>query len=59
MLRVKNVKIISKGGPIPTIMARKAHVPYFLIVLDYGDIYRLYSFSKDGTPLYGKHTERA
>lgn len=58
VLRVKDEKVFSKGGPIPTITIRATQVPYYLVVLDYGDIYRVYSYAKDGTLNLGDNVEK-
>lgn len=47
------------GGPIPTITVKATQIPYYIIVLDYGDEYRLYNFKKDGTLINGENVEKA
>ncbi|MFX1281492.1 MAG: hypothetical protein ACFFA3_19240 [Promethearchaeota archaeon] len=58
VLRVKDEKIFSKGGPLPTISLKRTQVSYYLVILDYGDVYRLYHFTKDGTLIFGENVEK-
>jgi len=58
VLRVKDEKILSIGGPIPAITIKETQVPYYIVVLDYGDMYRLYNFRKDGTLIGGENIEK-
>ena len=58
VVRVKDEKIFSKGGPLPTVRLRRTQVSYYLVILDYGDVYRLYHFTKDGTLILGENVER-
>ena len=59
VLRVKDEKVYTKGGPLPSITIRKTHVPYYLVMLDYGDVYRVYSYTKDGILILGENIEKA
>ncbi len=59
VLRVKDEKILSIGGPIPAITIKESQIPYCIVALDYGDIYRLYNFRKDGTLIGGENVEKA
>ena len=58
VLRVKDEKVFSKGGPIPGITVKQTKIPYYLVVLDYGDMYRLYKFKKDGELFQGENVEK-
>jgi hypothetical protein len=58
VLRVKDEVVFSKGGPIPSITVKQTQIPYYLVVLDYGDMYRLYKFRKDGELFQGENVER-
>jgi len=58
VLRVKDEKILSIGGPIPAITIKESQTPYYIVVLDYGDMYRLYNFRKDGTLIGGENIEK-
>ena len=58
VLRVKDEVVFSKGGPIPSITVKQTQIPYYLVVLDYGDIYRLYKFKKDGELFQGENVEK-
>ncbi|MFW9876407.1 MAG: hypothetical protein ACFFG0_25205 [Candidatus Thorarchaeota archaeon] len=59
VLRVKDEKRVSFGGPYPVLSVKRAHIPYYIVVLDYGDMYRLYNFGKDGTLINGENVEKA
>lgn len=59
VLRVKDEKVFSKGGPIPSVTVRESQFPYYIVALDYGDVYRLYNFKKDGTLTSGENVEIA
>ena len=58
VLRVKDEKVFSIGGPIPSITVKQTQIPYYLVVLDYGDMYRLYKFKKDGELFHGENVEK-
>ena len=44
--------------PFPNIAIKKSPMPYYLVVLDYGDMLRVYGFSKDGMILVGTNEEK-
>ena len=54
VLRVKNKRISSRGGPFPNLIQTRTHVPYYHIVLNYGEEYRVYNFTKKGVLTDGK-----
>jgi len=58
VLRAKDEKILSIGGPIPAITIKESQIPYYIVALDYGDMYRLYNFRKDGTLIGGENVEK-
>jgi hypothetical protein len=58
VLRVKDEKIFTKGGPIPAFTIKRTQVPYYLVILDYGDDYRLYHFTKNGILILGENIEK-
>ena len=58
VLRVRDEKVFSMGGPIPAITVRATHVPYYIVVLDYGDMYRIYNYTKDATLILGENVEK-
>ncbi|MFX1481420.1 MAG: hypothetical protein ACFFCI_25350 [Promethearchaeota archaeon] len=58
VLRVKDEKIFSKGGPIPAVRIKRMQIPYYHVILDYGYDYRLYHFTKDGTLILGENVEK-
>ena len=59
VLRVKDEQIFSIGGPLPVITIKETQVPFYIVALDYGDMYRLYNFRKDGTLISGENVEKA
>ncbi|MFX1425404.1 MAG: hypothetical protein ACFFBE_03050 [Promethearchaeota archaeon] len=58
VLRVKDEKIFSKGGPLPVIAIKQTQIPYYIVLLDYRATLRAYNFSKDGTLLFGENIEK-
>jgi len=58
VLRVKDEKILLIGGPIPVITIKETQVPFYIVALDYGDMYRLYNIRKDGTLIGGENVEK-
>lgn len=58
VLRVKDEKVFSKGGPFPAVEIRKTRLPYYIVVLDYGDVYRIYSYTKGGMLILGENVEK-
>ena len=58
VLRVKDEKIVSFGGPFPVLSIKAAQIPFYIVVLNYGDMYRLYNFGKDGTLIGGENVEK-
>jgi len=58
VLRVKDEKIVAFGGPIPAITIKESQTPYYIVALDYGDMFRLYNFRKDGTLISGENVEK-
>ena len=59
VLRVKDQVVFSKGGPIPSITVKQGQIPYYLVLLDYGDMCRVYSFKKDGILILGENIEKS
>ena len=58
VLRVKDEQKVSIGGPFPVLSIKAAHIPFYIVALDYGDMYRLYNFGKDGTLIGGENVEK-
>ena len=58
VLRVKDEKIVSFGGPIPVLSIKATQIPFYIVALDYGDMCRLYNFRKDGTLIGGENVEK-
>jgi hypothetical protein len=58
VLRVKEEKKVAFGGPFPVLSVKAAHIPFYIVTLDYGDMYRLYNFGKDGTLIGGENVEK-
>jgi hypothetical protein len=55
VLRVKDERIASRGGPLPNLIQTRTHTPYYHVVLNYGEEYRVYNFSKRGVLIDGKN----
>ncbi|MFW9873911.1 MAG: hypothetical protein ACFFG0_12460 [Candidatus Thorarchaeota archaeon] len=45
---MKDGKMMFFGGPYPVLSVKRTQIPFYIVMLDYGDIYRLYNFGKDG-----------
>ena len=58
VLRVKDKRIYSRGGPFPSISISKAQIPYYMVILEYKDEYRIYNFTKDGLLVNGENFEK-
>ncbi|MBA7521697.1 hypothetical protein ES705_13808 [subsurface metagenome] len=58
VLRVKDEKMVSFGGPFPVLSIKAGQIPFYIVVLNYGDMYRLYNFGKDGTLIGGENVEK-
>ena len=58
VLRVKDEKVFSKGGPFPAVEIRKTRLPYYIVILDYGDVYRIYSYTKGGMLILGENIDK-
>lgn len=58
VLRVKEDKNVAFGGPYPVLSVKAEHIPFYIVALDYGDMYRVYNFGKDGTLIGGENVEK-
>ena len=58
VLRVKDVKKVSVGGPLPQHAVRESHNRYYVVLLDYGANYRVYNFTKTGLMINGETIEK-
>ncbi len=58
VLRVKEEKKVSLGGPLPQRAVKESHNDYYAILLDYGEIFRVYTFSKSGMLINGQNIEK-
>jgi len=58
VLRVKEEKLVAFGGPFPVMSIKAAQIPFYIVALDYGDMYRLYNFGKDGALIGGENVEK-
>ncbi|MFX1532159.1 MAG: hypothetical protein ACFFBC_13670 [Promethearchaeota archaeon] len=58
VLRVKEEKKVAFGGPFPVLSVKATHMPFYIVALDYGDMYRLYNFGKDGLLIGGENVEK-
>ncbi len=48
---MKEELVLSKGGPIKTLSVRQIKNPYYLVVVEYKNQMRIYSYSFNGVPL--------
>lgn len=58
VLRVKDKRVYSIGGPVPVITIKKTQIPYYIIALEYGEDYRIYNFTKMGVMINGENIEK-
>ncbi|MFX1506815.1 MAG: hypothetical protein ACFFDC_11995 [Promethearchaeota archaeon] len=59
VLRVKDVKKVTYGGPFPQQSVKINPNVYYIVLLDYGDHYRQYNFAKTGKLLDGVNIEKS
>ncbi len=58
VLRVKDVKKVSISGPLPQLVVKESHNRYYVVLLDYGENYRVYNFTKSGILMNGETIEK-
>ena len=58
VLRIKDEKKISIGGPLPQRGVIKHQNRFYVVLLDYGENYRVYNFTKVGILLNGENIEK-
>lgn len=58
VLKVKDIKIASIGDPLPRGVIKRAHSRHYMVLLDYGENYRAYNFTKRGILLNGETIEK-
>jgi len=58
VLRVKDVKKISVGGPLPRHVVKEPHIRCYVVLLDYGENYRVYNFTNTGILMNGETIEK-
>ncbi len=58
VLRVKDVRKVSIGGPFPQLEVKKVHNCYYMVLLDYGENFRVYNFTKTGILMNGETIEK-
>lgn len=58
VLRVKDVKKVIVGGPLPQHRVKESPIRYYVVLLDYGENYRVYNFSKTGILIDGENIEK-
>ncbi len=58
VLRVKDLKKVSIGGPLPQRAVRESYTHHFVVLLDYGQDYRIYYFTKEGVLINGETVEK-
>lgn len=57
VLRMKNERIISNGGPLKILSMSQASPIYYLVVVNYKHHFRLYYYSKEGVALGAQNLE--
>ncbi len=57
VLRVKEELVLSKGGPIKTLNVRQIKNPYYLVVVEYKNQMRIYSYLLNGVPLEAENLD--
>ena len=58
VLRVKDVQKVTRGGPLPQHVIKESHNRYYVVLLDYGENFRVYNFSKTGILINGETIEK-
>ena len=58
VLRIKDEVKIAIGGPLPQLGVKEPQNRHYVVVLDYGDIYRIYNFTKTGLLMNGETIEK-
>jgi len=57
VLRMKNERIISEGGPLKILSMSQASPIYYLVVINYEHHFRLYYYSRKGVALGAQNLE--
>ena len=58
ILRFKDKQVFSRGGPIPTITIKETQIPYYLVVVEFEDNYRIYNYTKTAILINGVNIEK-
>lgn len=58
VLRVRDVKKVTVGGAFPKHVVKEPHSKYYVVLLDYGETYRAYNFTKKGILMNGETIEK-
>ena len=58
VLRVKEAKRVSIGGPFPQHVVKEPQDCHYVVLLDYGRNYRMYSFTRTGILINGENVEK-
>ncbi|MHA1931428.1 MAG: hypothetical protein ACW96X_02750 [Promethearchaeota archaeon] len=58
VLRVKDIKKVTIGGPLSQHAVKEPHIKNYVVLLDYGENYRVYNFSKTGILMNGETIEK-
>jgi len=58
VLRVKEAKKVSIGGPLPQHVVKEPQNCHYVVLLDYGGNYRMYSFTRTGILMNGENIEK-
>ena len=58
VLRVKDKRVFSRGALLPSITMKETQVPYYIVIVEYANNYRIYNYSKTGILINGENTEK-
>jgi len=58
VLRVKDVKKVTMGGALPRHVVKEPQNKHYVVLLDYGENYRVYNFSNTGILMNGETIEK-
>jgi hypothetical protein len=57
VLRVKDEKILTSGGPLKIFIISEIKNPYYLVLVEYTEQFRIYYYSKNGVSLGARNFE--
>ena len=53
VLRIKDIGVLTLGGPFKTLSIRKSQNPYYIVSVEYKENLRIYLFTKEGVLIEG------